>query len=148
MHPDPSLSPAAREAVLARLVGRRYAPRGRGPDVFDCWGLVVYASLALWRRPMPDRDVDPGNTLQVARAFASRPARAGWRVWPAAQAYFDAPDGAVLMLARGDMPFHVGLWLAPERRVLHCCDAQNVVLDTLPHLAAAYWRIKEILVPA
>lgn len=136
-----------RAAILAALIGKPYQERARGPDAFDCWGLVHHARPLLVGGPaLPDEDIDPAATRRVARAFADPARRAGWMSLPI-PAPFAAPDGAIVMMARGDLPIHVGLWLQPERGLLHCCAAQRVVLDRIGHLTAAYWRITTILVP-
>lgn len=137
----------ARAAILAALIGKPYRERGRGPEAFDCWGLVAHARPRLFGGPvLPDADIAPAEVRRVARAFADPRRRAGWTALPVPRP-FDAPDGAIVMMARGDIPHHVGLWLRPEGAMLHCCAAQRVVMDRLGHLAAAYWRITTVLVP-
>lgn len=136
-----------RADFLTGIVGRPYAERARGPDAFDCWGLVAFARPRLFGGPaLPDDDISPADMRRVARAFTDPDRRAGWQSLPVAVP-FSAPDGAIVLMSRGDIPHHVGLWLAPERAVLHCCPAQRVVLDRLGHLTAAYWRIRTVLVP-
>lgn len=138
---------ADRGTILSALIGRPYEERARGPEAFDCWGLICFARPVLFGGPaLPDADIAPSEVAKVGRAFMDPRYRAGWVTRPIANP-FAAPDGAVVMMSRGDMPHHVGLWLAPERAMLHCCPAQRVVLDRLGHLTAAYWRITTILVP-
>ncbi len=138
---------ADRGTVLASLVGKPYRERARGPDAFDCWGLVCFARPRLFGGPpLPDANIAPSDILRVGRAFAAPAHRHGWSALAPATP-FCASDGAVVLMSRGDVPHHVGLWLGPERAMLHCCPAQRVVLDRLGHLTAAYWRITTILVP-
>jgi hypothetical protein len=137
---------AKRAAVIAGLQRATYRERGRGPDAFDCWGLFAAASLALFGRVVPDDDVDPANPRAVARAFTRHPARAAFRSIGVPAPVFAAPDGAAVMLSRGDLPFHIGLWLQPERRVLHCCPSQHVVFEPVSHLQASLWRIRDVLI--
>lgn len=137
----------SRAAVLAGLIGKPYRDRGRGPDAFDCWGLVAHVRPKLFGGPaLPDADIGAAEVRKVARAFTDPRNRTGWAALPVPRP-FAAPDGAIVMMARGDIPHHVGLWLQPEGAMLHCCSAQRVVMDRPGHLAAAYWRITTILVP-
>lgn len=136
-----------RAAILGELIGKPYRERARGPEAFDCWGLVAYARPRIFGGPvLPDEDIAPANLSRVARAFADPRRRAGWVSLPVSRP-FAAPDGAIVMMARGGVPHHVGLWLQPEGAMLHCCAAQRVVMDRPGHLASAFWRITTILVP-
>ena len=135
-----------RAAIIGGLQRASYRERGRGPDAFDCWGLFAAATLALFGRAVPDDDIDPGNARAVARAFTRHPGRAAFRSIGVPSPVFAAPDGAAVLLSRGDLPFHIGLWLLPERRVLHCCPTQHVVFETVSHLQASLWRIRDVLI--
>lgn len=141
------ISTADRALLIRRLVGARYRERARGPEEFDCWGLFAYARPRLCGdHPLPLIDVDPARLPRVARAFADPALAVGWGIVPTGEP-FAAPDGAAMILARGDVPHHIGLWLAPERLCLHCCAAQHTVAETISHLRASHWRITRVLTP-
>lgn len=136
-----------RATVLSALIGRPWRARARGPEAYDCWGLVRAAALALSGWHLPDDDADPADLRRVSRLLTD-PARRAGMISQAGRPVAEAPDGAVVLLTRGAaVPHHVGLWLRPERGILHCCPTQRVVLDTLGHVAAAGWRIVDVVVP-
>jgi hypothetical protein len=96
---------------------------------------------------LPDDDVDPADLRRVSRLLTD-PIRRDGMTSLAVPRLADAPDLAVALMTRGAaVPHHVGLWLRPERCILHCCPTQRVVLDTLGHVTAAGWRIVDVVVP-
>jgi cell wall-associated NlpC family hydrolase len=67
------------------FIGKRWAPVGDGPDVFDCWGLTRAASLALFSRALPSLPDNWNPNAATVRAH-------GWKE-------LDAPvAGAVVAL--------------------------------------------------
>jgi hypothetical protein len=58
-----------------------------------------------------------------------------------------AGDGAMVLMARHDRPGHVGVWLQPERRIIHA-DQPAVTLQDLAGLRASGWRKLRFYEPA
>lgn len=68
--------PAFSDSVLAGLVGIPFVSRGRAAldGGLDCWGLVMYASRALFERELPDYPgyADARQVCDVAPLFEAR----------------------------------------------------------------------------
>ncbi|WP_375058425.1 hypothetical protein [Zobellella sp. DQSA1] len=96
---------------IARYLQSRYRDGGRGPWVYDCWGLVRAGRHELYGLPLLpsygaiDPDDKPGLT-RAARAVM----RAGFR--PVAPA-----PGAIATCWRGRLCLHVGLVIEIEGRL-------------------------------
>lgn len=99
---------------------------GRGPDAYDCWGLVrlVYAEVLGIDLPSgaDDYPVEHDTRSQQARLEAGqRPwRRIAARSAPSAPVVADLPpqSGDVALLRRGQFLGHVGLLLVDESRPL------------------------------
>ncbi len=110
-----------------RFVGRPYAPDGRGPDKYDCYGLLIAGArcfgVEITDCPPPP-DADP-----LARAVhAEHVLKSAARTW--VQVPFPAAGEAVLF-KRPRQPHHVGICV-DGLDVLHACElAGQVVRERL-----------------
>lgn len=113
------------EAALAHLTGCPFRRGARGPEAYDCWGVVleVRRRLGLVLPPDPATDVD---LEQAAALFASVERPAGWRAGPATL-------GAIVLSPGGA---HAGVHLAG--RILHAQAGAGVCTWSLGHWAARY----------
>lgn len=130
-----------RAATLIGFLGKPWAANAKGPDAFDCWHLAVAASRAVFGRDLPDIAVpaDPSWSWMID-TIAGHPERARWRLVPCGpMGLITAADGAVVLMARRDRPAHIGVWLAPERRVIHADPRFGVVCDAPLDLATKGW---------
>ena len=50
-----------------------------------------------------------------------------------------AADGALVLMARRDRPAHIGVWLAPERVIMHADPRYGVICDAPVELATKGW---------
>lgn len=102
--------------MLTPYLTSRYQDGGRGPDMFDCWGLVRSARHELFGLPLLPSygDIAAGDKPQLTRA-ARDVIRTGFR--PTA-----AVPGAIATCWRGQLCLHVGLVVA--------LDGRPGVLDT------------------
>lgn len=102
-----------------RWVGLPFAPRGRGPDAYDCWGLVREVSRVHFAAELPVWD--------DYEDLADRERLAG--VVTGARGRFESiarPRAGDLVLFRiGGQPCHVGLVVAPPLflHTLRGCDS-------------------------
>lgn len=113
------------DALLRDLTGQPYRRGARGPDAFDCWGLVLEVRRRL-ARPLPPDIASLELTRTEIRALfhATRPD--GWRrVEPMLGAIVLAEDAA-----------HAGVLVG--MRVLHTQARAGVVAWTLGHWAANF----------
>lgn len=89
--------------LAARFEGARYAPLGRGPVDFDCWGLVLEARRVM-RLPVPLDPMEAAAAPSDMPGIIARHLRAGdWRPAPEA-------DGAIVMFPSLARALHCGLW--------------------------------------
>lgn len=128
---------------LISLIGAPFGDRGRGPDTFDCYGLVRHA-LGLLGRPVPPDHLGAytgaHDRRSVPQAFVSGLAQ-GWQ-------RLDGPEpGAMVLLLIGGRPLHCGLVIDSDR-FLHVEEGKNAVIERLdsPKWAnriEGYWRFDE-----
>ena len=109
----------------AKYVGLAHAPRGRGPDGFDCWGLVreVYGrEFGIELPDYLDGFVRGGDEKRIGQLV--REERQGWRtIWPGAE----QPGDGILLRVRGE-PMHIGIVVEPGT-MLHVMAGCNSVLE-------------------
>ena len=104
--------------TLADFLKTRFMRNARGPDVYDCWGLVIAARAALFRcAPLPPMDgVRSGDVRGMTRAVEQVAALNALRPVAAPR------PGAIATAWRGSLCPHVGLVVE--------ADGQLRVLDT------------------
>jgi cell wall-associated NlpC family hydrolase len=103
------------------LVGRPFVRGARGPDAFDCWGLVLEVRRRLGLALPPDFASAALTRAEVHALFSDAPWPAGWqRVAPS--------HGAVVMSTSGA---HAGVLVG--RLVLHTQARGGVMAWTLAH---------------
>ena len=51
-----------------------------------------------------------------------------------------APDGALMLMAHLRFPAHIGVWLKPEARVIHCSEQHGVWCETVLALRQRGWK--------
>ncbi|MDF2622017.1 MAG: NlpC/P60 family protein [Xanthobacteraceae bacterium] len=126
-----------RTAYLTSLIGRPWS-RER-----SCWALAQEIELDLFGRILPDITLpDALGWRWMMDTIASHPERERWCEVPPppVPGLIAAPDGALVAMARADRAAHIGVWLAPERRVIHCDEAFGVQIEAAPALRAAGWN--------
>lgn len=130
----PHIRACADKAITGSL-GKPWAPLGRGPNSFDCWGFVVHvykaAGIVLPTTPMPDPCYD-------INAVATESGLGAERVPPR------TPYSIVLMGKAGVFG-HVGVY-HPSGVIYHCLDHQGVAghsVQTLQSIFAdiQYWSV-------
>lgn len=129
-----------RAAHVNSLLGRRYEAGGMGPESYDCYGLARHLQAEFFGRDLPRFQLPAeAGRFAVASAIAVHPERARWV--PVARPV----DGAMVVMARQDCGFHVGVYLAMDRGlVVHTIEQTGVVAETPFQLAspAARWRLQ------
>lgn len=120
------------EQVAARLIGRPFAHRGRGPAAYDCWGLVMEVYRQTWGIELPDYAADGSRAFRAVAAATIEGERGAW----IELAQGEERPGDVVMLRRFGRPLHLGVVL-PQRRFLHADDPGGV---SCPRYDAMAWR--------
>lgn len=136
------ISTTERAAHLNELLGLPYQAGGMGPDAFDCYGLARHLQRTFFDRDLPVFQLPAeAGRFAVASAIAIHPERARWQE-------IDNPrDGAMVVMARQDCGFHIGVWLAINQTggiVAHTIEQTGVVADTPWQLTspAGRWRLQ------
>lgn len=114
-------------------IGVPYKPGGRGPDGWDCYGLVKYL-FGLRGIQLPDWDVDPADVRAVARQM-----RDGVRVEMElgyAQEIKEPVDWAIVMVGRARACNHIGVCLAGG--VIHANQRLSTVWNTWPQFVRLF----------
>ena len=62
------------------LIGRPWVAGGRGPDAFDCWGLVRWCWRKQFSIEVPEIPVDAADLRAVLAGFRSHPERQRWQL--------------------------------------------------------------------
>lgn len=112
------------------LIGKPWVSGARGPDAFDCWGLVWHVYRTVLGIEL---DVHPGvdakSTWDVARLVAGQLSRSVWT------ALLRPEPLCVVTMSANLAAHHVGLWLPLDGGVvLHSMDGRNTTAQTLVSL--------------
>ena len=107
----------------SKWIGIPFADHGRGPDAFDCYGLVH----AIYREQFGITLPDYADAYSDARDHASVAAavQAGLQAgWATIDRVHETPRcGDLLVINVATRPWHCGLMVTPER-FLHCPTQQ------------------------
>ncbi len=112
---------------LSEFVGLPWADKGRGPQGYDCWGLLalVYRQRLTIELPgFSEAYVTAADRVAIAELIDGRLGPSPWR--EVAQSEACTLDG-VLML-EGGVPCHIGLVAAPGF-VLHMVPERESVIE-------------------
>lgn len=133
-----------RPAFLRSLIGRPWSSSA------SCWHLAREVERALFAREMPDHPVPENPTWEwMIDAIESHPERAMWREVPRGpHGLITARDGALVLMARARHPAHIGVWLKPERAIIHADQGAGVMLELSVALEARGWRHLVFFEPA
>lgn len=140
-----------RTSFLRSLIGLPWIANAKGPAAFDCWHLAVHVERVLFGRALPEVKVpDDPTWAWLMERIETHPERAHWSPLPdRPMGLVSADDGAIVLMARSDRPAHCGVWLVPERRVIHAMPPARaraarincgVMFDDLSTLKTSGWR--------
>lgn len=127
-----------------KYLGKKWLSGGRGPDVFDCWGLFKWVQEKEYNRIVEDFPISPYQLLKVSDAIEGAAAKGEW-------VELQVPrDGCAVALSQGRRFHHVGVYIdADGGKILHALDRQNVISTSVLRLKAGgwnrvayYWNIK------
>lgn len=105
-------------------VGKPWVSGGRGPESFDCWGLLVWVYAHHYGRTLPeyahhDATSQDGNRRLFQREKAD---------WQEVLAY---KDGDAVAISAGKRFHHVGVYLDTDGGlILHACQGKGVLAQT------------------
>lgn len=128
------------EPLVKSLIGKPFLWNGRGPEAFDCWGLVEHV---LDQRGIPHPCIRLSvlaesyaeATIESSRYMQQHVSDARW------QRTDDLEVGAVLALSSHRRIHHVGI--VTPFGVLHTTPAHGAILQSVAQLkASGYQRIE------
>jgi len=126
-----------RAAFLSPLIGEPWAWQSR-----NCWDFAVHVQRGLFGRALPQVGVPRDFSRRwVLDEFAGHPERARWReVEEGPGGLVLAGDGALVLMAHVRFPAHIGVWLKPEQRIIHCDGKTGVACETPLALRQMGWQ--------
>jgi len=120
-----------------QYIGKPWVAGARGPEAFDCWGLVLYVQREHFNRELPTIPVDADNLNALARTFGRHPERKRWKEEKRPH------EGDAVLLRQARYPIHVGIWLDVDGGgILHCVKGMGVVFQKERDLINGGWRIE------
>ncbi|MBR0881852.1 hypothetical protein ABIF65_003367 [Bradyrhizobium japonicum] len=133
-----------RSAFLTPLIGEPWAWQSR-----NCWDFACHVQRELFGRELPGVAVPSDFSRRwVLAEFDRNPERARWVSVPNGPGgLVAAADGALVLMAHARFPAHVGVWLRPEGRVIHCDDKTGVACEAPLALRQMGWKQLTFLEP-
>lgn len=113
---------------IIQLIGKQYKACGRGPDVYDCWGLAIAASKIINGIEIPDYKLDPANTEQNAFLADVATNDGSWEQITAAE-----PKPGLIVAFQFVAPgliTHVGVTIG-SGRFIQCSNKKGVTIEML-----------------
>jgi cell wall-associated NlpC family hydrolase len=124
---------------VAEFIGKPFQDRGRGPESYDCYGLLVETYRRIFNIEIPSFSTSyatANDREAVARVFFEESSSARWRRVDLKDA--QPPDVLAMSLAGNR---HVGVLVTPDR-FLHVLPGRETCVERLkqwmPRITAVY----------
>jgi cell wall-associated NlpC family hydrolase len=106
------------------LIGLPFADGGRGPNKYDCWGLVreVYRRFGV---NLPDYPISAWDTVKIGDKMAQEK-----RAWLEVKKPLPIPALVVIQMTCGSWANHVGVYIG-ENRFIHAYAKTGIVIDRI-----------------
>lgn len=99
----------------------------------DCWWWFRFIQHKHYGIVLPAIEIRSLLVREVLATFHDHPERKEWHE-------VDSPeDGDGVLIGRSSNPIHVGVWIGPHRRVLHCEQKTGVVAQSISSLKLHQW---------
>ena len=112
------------------VIGKPYTNGGRGPDTFDCGGLVHFFYKKVYGIDLGSFiGLDAGDVKVSSKLFEGAAESEQWE-------YLKEPqDGCVVALSKSRRFHHVGVWIPTDGGlVLHAFEGASVVANSVRRL--------------
>lgn len=110
--------------MINDLIGKPFESQARGPDSFDCWGLVkeVYSRYGLY---LPDYSISAYACDQIQHEIDGAKTNQEWE-------QIKEPTVPCLVLLKGDITFtqHIGIYVG-KGKFLHASSKHGVCIERL-----------------
>lgn len=120
-----------------QYLNKKWQAGARGPDTFDCWGLVYWIYKQHFNVELPSYPcVNALNLKQVTQVVTDESKDLEWFKLE------NAVDNCVVAMSKNTKHLHhVGLYLDVDGGlVLHALDERNVIAQPLRDLTRTGWR--------
>ena len=134
-----------RSDFLSPLIGQPWAWQSR-----NCWDFARHVQPDLFGRELPRVAVpaDPSKRW-ILESIERHTERGAWReVFDSPGGLVTAADGALVLMAHLCFPAHIGVWLWPEARVIHCSEQYGVCCESVLALRQMGWKKLTFYEPA
>lgn len=118
-----------------QYIGKPWVPAGRGPDVFDCYGLLVWCKKKHYNEDLPPyNDVDAASFRKVAVEMTKASVASQWP-------NIGRPvDGCAVGLSQSRVFHHCGIYLAVDGGlILHAAENSRIIAQSPEQLKALGW---------
>lgn len=112
---------------ISQYVGKKWVSGARGPETFDCWGLVFWVYKKHFGISLPEYPgVDPTDTSKVSHLLRNAAGSGQW-------ARLEKPvDGCAVAMSRNREFHHVGVFVEVDGGlIVHAADGLNVVAQSV-----------------
>ncbi len=115
-------------------IGLPWVRGARGPDAYDCWGLLVHLYRSRYKTELPDAPhTELKEFARLVTAEVNNPT-----TWTQVSVPF---EGCAVAIGGTEFFHHVGLWLDVDGgKILHCASMKKTVAETLRGLKASGMR--------
>lgn len=115
-------------SIFQSLIGKPWVSGGRGPDEFDCWGLLVFVYFACLQIRLPSHPNLNAKDISLTTKLSNSIIQGGSWV----QIKMPTHLCAVGMSANR-LVHHVGLWITDGEAegVFHSVDGQGAVFQSI-----------------
>jgi hypothetical protein len=112
-------------------LGKPWVRFGRGPDSFDCWGLVRHFYAQEFDLDLPLHVIAPERLAEVVKTMRSSLEND----WVQVE---EMQENCLVVMSSKRQPHHVGACISHrEKTVLHCASNQNTCCQPLSHIERA-----------
>jgi len=119
----------------SEFIGKPWVSGARGPDVFDCWGLLFHIYKTKYQTILPlYEDTNAANVLEATKQINAGCLGSDWE-------RIEKPfEGCAVGMSTHKLFHHVGLYIVANGGViLHCADGKGVVAQSIPVLKSQGW---------
>lgn len=118
---------------MNEYLGKSYRVGGRGPNYFDCYGLVCDVSARFFGRTLPDIQIKDSDSLRgIIRALSETNEE-----WKRFRKVRYPKDGDLVRMIKGDSPVHIGIWM--KGKILHAHQGAGVCWDDVLVIKIKGW---------
>ena len=111
--------------IVNEHIGKKWVSGARGPNEFDCWGLLLYVLKNNFGMDIEEKEyhIHGKDTLKITKEYEKAVGSKNWEKREVPH------DGYAVALSKGKKIHHAGVWVAGG--CLHAFDGSCVVHNNL-----------------